>query len=183
MQEEVIIRHCSPTLAGIKTGNIFTYSYDCENTMRDELRSLNKRLVPKGLCAVPLRYTYGKALIYVFRPSSLECDLSCPKACKLLKNLGYSCGSCPKYITQLINRLKESQEFPHEIGLFLGYPLEDVLGFINNKGRNCKYIGCWKVYSDEEICKKIFTKYKSCKETYLKKLSEGMTIDQLIVAV
>ena len=39
-------------------------------------------------------------------------------------------------------------KFPHEIGIFLGYPLADVAGFIRNKGRNCKCIGTWKVYGD-----------------------------------
>ena len=37
-------------------------------------------------------------------------------------------------IVKLIGRLQENEGFPHEIGLFLGYPPEDVLGFIENKG-------------------------------------------------
>lgn len=38
--------------------------------------------------------------------------------------------------------------FPHEIGIFLGYPIWDVEGFITNKGQNYKLCGYWKVYED-----------------------------------
>lgn len=52
----------------------------------------------------------------------------------------------------LMDKLKryhtEHQIFPHEVGIFLGYPLWDVEGFIQNHGQNYKLIGYWKVYDD-----------------------------------
>ena len=42
----------------------------------------------------------------------------------------------------------QQKDFPHEMGVLLGYPLEDVKGFINNRGRIFLYTGYWKVYSD-----------------------------------
>ena len=41
--------------------------------------------------------------------------------------------------------MKDHLSFPHELGLLLGYPVEDVLGFIRNEGRNYLYCGYWKV--------------------------------------
>ena len=79
-------------------------------------------------------------------------------------------------------RLRENSEFPHEIGLFLGYPLADVKGFIENKGRNCKCSGCWKVYEDEEKAQKLFIKYRKCTDIYCQKLKEGTSILRLTVA-
>ena len=49
----------------------------------------------------------------------------------------------------LIERLQNREDFPHEIGLFLSYPPEDVQGFIDNRAHNYKRICAWKVYGDE----------------------------------
>ena len=43
--------------------------------------------------------------------------------------------------------MKNEQGFPHEIGVILGYPVEDVIEFEKHQGKNCKYCGCWKRYS------------------------------------
>ena len=80
-------------------------------------------------------------------------------------------------------RLKNDDEFPHEIGLFLGYPPEDVLGFIKNGAENCKRLGCWKVYGDEENALKTFKKYEKCTEIYSKLWNNGRSLERLTVAV
>ena len=68
MSEEVLIRHCSPTLAGMKTGNLFSVAYTDEKELRDELRAFNRRFVSKGLRIVPLRRRENRALLYLYRP-------------------------------------------------------------------------------------------------------------------
>ena len=40
-----------------------------------------------------------------------------------------------------------SKIFPHEMGLLLGYPVEDVTGFMVHGGKNSLYSGYWKVYA------------------------------------
>ena len=87
MSEELMVRQCAPTLAGIKTGSLFP----CPCTSREELlcqvRSLNRRLSPKGLCLLPLRFTEGKALLYLYRPAALQRDLRAQTAEALLLEL------------------------------------------------------------------------------------------------
>ncbi|MBP0060806.1 MAG: DUF3793 family protein [Eubacterium sp.] len=41
----------------------------------------------------------------------------------------------------------------------LGYPAEDVQGFIENETKECKCVGCWKVYGDVEQAQKKFEQY------------------------
>ena len=53
MSEETVVRQCAPTLAGIKTGSLFPCPYDSREELLQDVRSLNKRLVPKGLCLLP----------------------------------------------------------------------------------------------------------------------------------
>ena len=68
MSEEILLRNCAPTLAGLKTGNIFGCAYADENALRESLRGWNRRLLQKGLRVVPLQYCGGRALLYVYRP-------------------------------------------------------------------------------------------------------------------
>lgn len=56
----------------------------------------------------------------------------------------------------IVRKLRRSEDFPHEIGLFLGYPLEDVAGFMELGPCSCKCTGCWKVYGNVEAAKKKF---------------------------
>ena len=84
MSEEMIIRHCSPTLAGIKTGNMFTYPYRSVQEMRADIRSWNRLLSSKGLCVLPLKYNGRSALVYFYRPAMLSRDLKDKAASKIL---------------------------------------------------------------------------------------------------
>ena len=75
MSEEMLIRCCAPTMARLKTGNMFSCAFGIRELMIRELRQLNRRLRPKGLRIVPLRWRDGKALLYLYRPKMLERDL------------------------------------------------------------------------------------------------------------
>lgn len=182
MSEELLVRHCSPTLAGMKTGNIFSCSYSELSELREFIRNLNLRLVKKGLRVVPIRATEGRALIYVYRPKHLERDLKNDTAVQLLNQCDYNIASADKCVNCLICRLKEKCEFPHEIGLFLGYPPEDVCGFIENRAEDFKCVGTWKVYGDAESAQKTFARYKKCTDVYCAKFAEGRPLDKLAVS-
>ena len=69
-----------------------------------------------------------------------------------------------------------------QIGIFLGYPLEDVLGFIENGGKNCLSCGCWKVYSNECEALKAFERYEKCKAVYQRLFASGCPLTRLTVA-
>lgn len=186
MSEEMLVQNASPTLAGIKTGNLFTCPYkDRKQTLR-ELRELNRKLVPKGLRILPLRYSADRVLVYLYRPSRLEKDLLQKEAAELLERAGYWCENANQCLVELIRRLNDlEREFPHEIGLFLSYPPEDVRGFIDtcgNRSAGCKLVGAWRVYGDAERARKIFDAYQKCTESYCRKWSEGVPLVRLAVA-
>jgi len=183
MSEEMIVRHCSPTLAGIKTGSLFTCPFTDAREVLDGIRALNKRLGIKGLRLLPLHVGRGRALIYVYRPKRLSRDLGRSAAAQLLRERGYRESTPTGCILQLMRRLEESGEFPHEIGLFLGYPPEDVCGFIEHRACGCKCVGCWKVYGDAEAARKLFAKYKKCTQLYCAQLKMGRSIERLTVTV
>ena len=145
MSDQYLVRHCAPTLAGLKTGSLFTCPYGCREELFRSIRRMNQRLLPKGLRVLPLRCSENKALIYIYRPKKLTRDLTDPAAAEILRQHGYDSRTCEKSIVRLVQRLREQEDFPHEIGVFLGYPLHDVKGFIRNGGRNYCCLGCGKV--------------------------------------
>lgn len=76
-----------------------------------------------------------KALIYVCRLSELDKTFKNKETIQFLFQYGYENINTNSAIERLKVRCNASKEFPHEIGVFLGYPLEDVTGFINNTER------------------------------------------------
>ena len=182
MSEDYIVRNCAPTLAGLKTGSMFTCPYESKEALLNSVRQLNKRLGKKGLRILPLRFSDKKALIYLYRPAKLSADLSNHTAKALLHPRGYNTESCEKCVVHLVRKLRQEEAFPHEIGLFLGYPPEDVHGFIENGACGCKGVGCWKVYGDEESAKKKFDQYKKCTRVYCDQWAKGKAIERLTVA-
>jgi len=183
MSEKMIIRHCAPTLAGLKTGTIFNCEYYSDEELNEWIRDINRRLSKKGLRVVPLKKKNGRVMIYVYRPRKLKSDISQKDAAELLDGHGYAYEMPARCIVRLIERLATSEEFPHEIGLFLGYPPEDVKGFIENGADGAKYVGTWKVYGDVEQAKKTFSLYRKCTDIYLRQYENGHTIEKLTVAI
>ena len=104
----------------------------------------------KGIRILVLRRTDRNVLLYVYRPDYLDRDLGCPLAKQILESRGYCCSSSGKCIAQLIRHMAEDGKFPHEVGLFLGYPPEDVRCFMEDTRRGVKCTGCWKAYGNEE---------------------------------
>lgn len=181
MSEDYIVHHCAPTLAGLKTGSIFGCPYETKDALLAAVRKINQRLRAKGLRLLPLRFSEKKALLYLYRPRKLSADLADSMAAALLERYGYTTTSCDKCVVQLARKLRLQTDFPHEIGLFLGYPPEDVHGFIENNACGCKCVGCWKVYGDEEAAKKKFAQYKKCTSVYCEQWAKGKDIERLAV--
>ena len=180
MSEELVIRCCAPTLAAIKTGSLFNCAFASWQEMTESLIALNLCLLQKGVTALPLRYRDGRTLIYLCRIEMLKADLDDPQAEAILRENGYPDGTPIQRIAHLIRRLKECETFPHEIGLFLGYPPVDVRGFMENKP--CKCVGVWKVFeSDEAVARRYFARCRHCTSAYVRRCHEGWSLSRLTI--
>lgn len=201
MLESLVIEQCAPTLAGMKTGNLFSYFFDSKADAVREFEDINTKLNARGVVAEPLLWKESRVLVYVYRRSRLGNDLKEKQVVEILERYGYevsqwdnySCGDnqlyrrekleniCDVCLEKLKTRLESCEGFPHEIGVFLGYPVSDVIGFINHKGENCKASGLWKVYDNENETLKLFAKLQRCTRIYLKVFAEGRRITQMTV--
>lgn len=151
--------------------------------MREQADLWNRELGEKGVTLYILRYCNRGALVYVCRKSRLKKELSKPEIQRFLMGYGYRCNEIESVIARLKERLRAEESFPHEIGIFLGYPLEDVKGFIENAGKNAKCTGCWKVYNNECEAIRTFRQYKTCRDVYARLWMQGISVRQLTVAV
>lgn len=181
MIEKYLIEHCSPTLASLKTANLFSVSLDSEHDAYLQLEQWSSLLAPKGIELFIIKKQGGTALVYVFRRAMLQKDLEKPGVAEFLSDYGYSDLDPQAALERLGARLAYSGEFPHEIGLFLGYPLGDVQGFIRYGGRNCKCTGCWKAYCNEEEALRTFERFNKCRTVYKKLWQGGRSVLQLTV--
>ena len=139
-------------------------------------------VAPPAGCADTDLFTDISALLYLYRPCDLERDLQDRLATEILQHAGYACTGSEQCLMQLIERLRAYDEFPHEIGLFLSYPPEDVKGFIEHHAADFKYAGLWKVYGDERQARQTFAKYKKCTQVYCERWQSGSGLDKLAVA-
>ncbi len=172
--------HSAPTLLGIKCANLISLSAD-EFDIAIHSEMFNKKAESKGLRSRILCSCGRKVLLLVYSEKLLRKQLEDENIKIMLKRYGYDdCNALDEFFVRLSERIAESGEFPHEIGIFLGYPLEDVVGFIENKGGNFKFCGCWKVYGCEEKARRTFANYEKCRKFLCNKLNEGSDIYQAL---
>lgn len=195
MLERCLIEFCAATLASLKSASLFNIRFDSQEDAEEQVALWNNRLQDKGIRLVILRRTLGgqaecRALVYVYRRNQLAKVLRNREVEDFLRSYGYGEiygevreeSFVERAIARLRNRVAESSDFPHEIGIFLDYPLGDVQGFIDNEGRNFKCVGCWKVYCDECASLKKFAQYRKCRDVYRRLWQQGRSVLQLTVA-
>lgn len=179
--EESLVHNASPTLASLKVSNLYNFKFGSKEECDKTLNYFNRILNPKGIYIEFLKQNANSYLIFIYRKSQLIKCLENYEIRQFLCEYGYQIdGELIDYVEWLKNRLKKA-EFPHEIGIFLGYPIEDVKAFIETEGQNCKACGDWKVYHDEQNAKGLFCKYKRCKEVYKKVYSRGRKFEDMLV--
>lgn len=175
------MEQCAPVLAGIKPGSMFPYRPEGNQSLPELLRRWNGVLGPKGVQVIGVRRcSSGGFLIYVYRPRQVEKILREPDVAAFLRGCGYAGDlTLPQALRKLTGRLSRSAEFPHEVGVFLGYPLPDVLGFIEHSGTDCLCSGCWKVYHAPGEARRTFRRYEACTRAYQALYRQGKSAEQL----
>ncbi len=176
--EKKLAFHTAPSLLGIKCANLISIK-KADFNIQEHIEYFNRKTASRKLkMRIICTYT-DRVLILIYSEHLLENQLSQHR--NILIEYGY-----PKNFTtdsaleKLSEHIKNNSQFPHEIGIFLGYPIEDVLGFIENKGENYVFSGYWKVYGDAEKARRTFSNYDKCRKFLCNKLSQGCNIYQAL---
>ena len=95
-----------------------------------------------------------RLVILIYREAELTKYLEREEVRGFIYKCGYETSDMNKIFQAFVKRymryMELKQDFPHELGLLLGYPIEDVEGFIENHGKNFLHSGYWKVYKDAD---------------------------------
>ena len=118
--------------------------------------------------------------MYVYDREKLEKYILNDDVFDFLGNYGYKERNIYKCIKFLKERMQHNKNFPHEIGIFLGYPLMDIYGFINNYGKNSLHNGYWKVYHNKNEAIEIFNRYNECRSFYVNTFLNGKGILEIM---
>lgn len=159
----LLLYHCAPTIYKKKAANIFSIQNIDDFNLTAVINEYEKILNYLNLKLCVLCTREKNTLFYIYSEKALLRIISTPKIKNFLKSHGYNEFSVEKALNFLISRFDSCIEFPHEIGIFLDYPLEDVKSFIQNKGQNFLHCGCWKVYHNPDDAIYIFKQYEQCR--------------------
>lgn len=172
-----IANQCAPVLLGIKMSNILIT--DIKNE-----KKIYQLFYSGDISIKCLSRTEDKIIVLVYRKEELQSYLNQKKIVYFLHQFGYERLELEEQLELLSYRFhtnrKNKMEFPHEIGIFLGYPLKDVTGFIENQGKNYILCGYWKVYHNAEQAKHIFTYFDYAKNHVRNLIQSGIKIEWIL---
>lgn len=166
--ERRILDQCAPALTGVKAGSLLKVdSMVCNDAIRLLTSYGNEDVGTKILSP-----SGSSVLILVYRRSKLAETLADQDVIRFLSERGYR-GSMSEKLELLSERM--CLGIQHELGIFLGYPLHDVKGFIENGGRNYKYTGYWRVYGDVKAAKRLFAYIRLSRRKCLRMYDAGLS--------
>ena len=166
--QEYLLRYLtyavSAVLKRVKPAELVTLKNqgcNCLDTWCENGQQIQKIL---GVCCMELQKNNDSISLLFYDPDMLLGVIVRNKNSPLLVGNGYPVirGLC-NMLLHLKQRF-DIQDFPHEIGLFLGYPPLDVEAFIKNNARD--YCGChyWKVYHDMNQAHELRTRIDSARK-------------------
>ncbi len=201
--ERRIIHWCAPTLAGAKPANLFTFVFEdgpaCRSCPADGCRELSRRafsqalkscrqrLQPAGIGVDALTVRKNGALLFVYRKDLLRGRLQEPLTAAFLMERGYNPfdeRGCLWEMARRIRRMDGAARpdgralFPHEIGLLLGYPYQDVVAFMDNRCDGVR-AGAWMAYDDVEQAQACACRYRRCRYLCEELDRRGVPLEQL----
>ncbi|WP_298436693.1 DUF3793 family protein [Geobacter sp.] len=154
-------------IEGIKPGNLVSIGGRPQRCGRN-LSGLWRRyggelLAESGLAAEVLAEEDGMILLYFYRPAALDRLLERRSVRVILEKAGYP---RPARAGELFDELRKRMKrggFPHEIGIFLGYPLKDVVAFMGWVAIPFACQGPWKIYGNPLESLQLAFRFRECR--------------------
>lgn len=168
---------CAPLIAGLKLSNLLMIG-------NEDLQKVKNIMQRTRLSYYIVAVTPEKTAVLLFDRKLLEQYLHRNDVWGIFQKMGYQDSVMGRILYDFRERYQKylagEREFPHEMGLLLGYPVEDVEGYILNDGENCLYTGYWKVYENlsQKLC--LFHEFEKARDALLQLLSTGFGIVEII---
>lgn len=114
----------------------------------------------------------ARVIVFFYRPEVLRRHLEYGGTRRFLRRLGYPVDKGPE---ECLQTLKERfcGRCPHEIGLFLGIPLKDVMGFMGLSREPLSCRGEWCVFGDAAQSLGAMRRFADDRELVADRLRQG----------
>lgn len=172
-----LVLQCAPLIVGLKMSNLFIIQ-------NEHISKMYRLLKESRISYYVFLVTEKMSTLFLYDREKLENFLSKKQIRLFFREEGYLDFDLQKVLFRFRCQYRlywsGKRDFPHELGLLLGYPIEDVNGFILNKGKKSLYTGYWKVYDDVQGKKELFRMYELAKETLIQLVFNGISIAEII---
>ncbi|NRT75920.1 DUF3793 family protein [Clostridium beijerinckii] len=181
--ENFLVYNSSLVIAGVKPAVTINLKKSNEK-MYFGWNDFGKKFIKNiNLKFIELRENNDCMIIMIYDENILEKELNKKSHIDFLANIGYpSQIKIDRYIDTLKFRYNK-YHCPHELGLFLGIPFEDVKDFMECTTKKCLLCGYWKVYNDSKKAKMIFNTYDTVKEYTINNMLEGSLSRDLALSI
>lgn len=178
--EELTVLNAAPVIRGVKPSGLLCLACPIDASV---YRQWKESLAPH-IRAYPLYSCKGKPVMLLYREAGLRRVLKGRRAKSVLSAAGYPESTDIKsYLVELKRRfgeyIKGRGEFPHEVGIFLGYPPDDVQDYICNGGKSCLLTRYWKVYNKPCKAYRTFRLYDKAKSEAYSEYAAGAGIQSI----
>lgn len=177
-----LVEILGPVLMGSKPAELLSFP----KHEKQLLRKIDNIEIHIGKCK-RITYTlfknkHGSIKILFYNRETLDESLREKKNMKFLKNLGYPKQyDFDKYLDIVVDKIGEGA-IPHEIGVFLGYPLKDIIGFIGHPSLKLTKVNGWRVYGDPRLSDKRLNEFLEAKSK-IKKLLQINRPEKLLISM
>lgn len=148
-----------------------------------ELARISMKLHNTNISLIILCTCKKRHLVMVYRAKELEEHLRSKEVSDYLREFGYRRDDFISNLIRLHQRMNgfynKMKEFPHEVGVFLGYPICDIKGFLENKGERYLHSGYWKIYGNLEETRKKFLSYDEARESAIDEFLSGRELESI----
>ena len=202
--EQGVAQQCAPVLMGVKPAGMFNVvryhqvgTRPCGKPVmaqaaREQIELAVERtdtaLREAGVRLRVMAHRKGSSMVFVWRPDLMRTFIGRDPEATMLEVEGYDVDNDEACVDRLQTRVLSfdarprnpdgTDRFPHEVGFLLGYPVDDVMGFVHDRAAALAR-GWWNVYSDVERAQRVFRAYDACVTLADQRMCEGDTLVNL----
>lgn len=170
---------CAPLLAGLKISNLLII---CKANTSDVFALFANTQIS---CTIVCE-TAEKVTFLLYDRKLLQAYLAKREVAKLFLDAGYQSMDLDEIFREFYVRytayMHTGMAFPHEMGALLGYPIDDITGFIKNNGKKFLHVGYWKVYGNLDETLQLFEQFNQATERIMKEVSRGRSVQSILAA-
>ncbi len=168
---------CAPVITGLKIANLLI-------VQNDSFLLVEQMIAETDLSCYVVSVTGTRTAVLIYDETRLQDYLGQEAVKGSMYQFGYTDLTLSSVLIKFRKRYQEymhtAEAFPHEMGLLLGYPVEDVIGFIDNQGENALLTGYWKVYRNPVHKKELFHQFECARDHLIQMVHRGVSMAELI---